>query len=120
MKRLPFGVKTAGAIFQKTIETLLKYIPNCINFMDDIVITGENFSSHVQTLKIVLNRLQTHGLRLNADKCKFFAEKITYLGFNIDKNGLSKSNNNIESPFLSSQRAHSKRRFQSESIHWHV
>lgn len=97
MKRLPFGVKTAGAIFQKTIETLLKDIPNCINFMDDIVITGKNIAEHIQTLKAVLKRLEANGLRLNADKCKFFQEKIIYLGFNIDKNGLSKNNSNVES-----------------------
>lgn len=97
MKRLPFGIKTAGAIFQKTIETLLKDIPNCINFMDDIVVTGKDFNSHIHTLKTVLNRLQAHGLRLNADKCKFFQDKITYLGFNIDKNGLSKNRAHIES-----------------------
>lgn len=97
MKRLPFGIKTAGAIFQKNIETLLKDIPNCINFMDDIVVTGKDYNSHIKILKIVLNRLQSHGLRLNADKCKFFQDKITYLGFNIDKNGLSKNKAHVES-----------------------
>lgn len=32
MKRLPFGVKPASAIFQKTIENLLRDIPNVINY----------------------------------------------------------------------------------------
>lgn len=97
MKRLPFGIKTAGAIFQKTIETILKDIPNCINFMDDIVITGKDMQGHIKTLKLVLTRLESVELRLNLDKCKFFQEKTSYLGFNIDKNGLSKTSSHIES-----------------------
>lgn len=97
MKRLPFGVKTAAAIFQKTIENLLRGIPNCMNFMDDIVVTGKDVESHITTLRAVLAKLQSVGLRLNPDKCVFFQEKISYLGFDIDRNGLSKNNRNIES-----------------------
>lgn len=97
MKRLPFGVKTAGAIFQKAIENLLRGIPNCINFMDDICVTGPDVQSHMQTLKAVLTKLQSVGLRLNPDKCTFFRDRISYLGFDIDKNGLAKSKRNIES-----------------------
>lgn len=97
MKRLPFGVKPASAIFQKTIENLLRGIPNAINFMDDICVTGPDLESHIQTLKKVLNKLQSAGLRLNADKCSFFQDKISYLGYVIDKNGLSKSKRFIES-----------------------
>lgn len=97
MKRLPFGVKPASAIFQKTIENLLRGIPNVINYMDDIVVTGKDFREHVKTLKTVLLKLQNVNLKLNLDKCSFFQEKITYLGFNIDKDGLSKTNERIES-----------------------
>lgn len=97
MKRLPFGVKTAAAIFQKTIENLLRGIPNCMNFMDDIVVTGKDFKSHIDTLKKVLAKLQSAGLRLNPDKCVFFQDRISYLGFDIDRNGLSKNSRHVES-----------------------
>lgn len=30
VKRLPFGVKTAASIFQKTMETVLRGIPNAV------------------------------------------------------------------------------------------
>ncbi|XP_055913225.1 uncharacterized protein K02A2.6-like [Eupeodes corollae] len=97
VKRLAFGIKPAGAIFQKTIETLLRGIPNCINFMDDIVVTGPDTHSHSRTLTIVLGKLQSVGLRLNPKKCIFFMEEISYLGFTIDKNGLRKNDTNIRS-----------------------
>lgn len=65
--------------------------------MDDICVTGPNLESHIQTLEKVLSKLQSAGLRLNADKCTFFKDKISYLGYVIDKNGLTKSKRFIES-----------------------
>lgn len=47
MKRLPYGVKPASVIFQKTIENLIREIPNCLNFQDDIIFTGKNIQSHM-------------------------------------------------------------------------
>lgn len=97
MKRLPYGIKPAAAIFQKTIEELLRDIKGVVVYQDDITVTGKNLQEHVQNLRLVLNRLQSNGLRLNSNKCSFFQEKITYLGFTIDKTGLYKNNERIES-----------------------
>ncbi|XP_017468657.1 PREDICTED: uncharacterized protein K02A2.6-like, partial [Rhagoletis zephyria] len=95
LTRLPFGVKPAAAIFQRTIENMLRGIPNVVNYLDDIVITGSNLNDHVKSIESVLVKLQTVGLRLNVDKCEFFKESISYLGFNIDRNGLSKNKDRI-------------------------
>lgn len=95
--RLPFGVKVAGAIFQKTIENFLRGIQNCMNFVDDIVVTGPDFLSHVNTLNLVLDKLQSVGLRLNIVKCEFFKEQISYLGHNINSEGLKKNDSNVQS-----------------------
>ncbi|XP_055922719.1 uncharacterized protein K02A2.6-like, partial [Eupeodes corollae] len=97
MTRLPFGVKPAAAIFQKTIETLLRGIPNAINYLDDIVVTGATTADHMKTLELVLGKLDSVGLRLNESKCEFFKERISYLGFNIDRFGLSKNKDRIAS-----------------------
>lgn len=97
MKRLPFGVKPAAAIFQKSIENLFRDIPNAINYLDDIIITGKTFKEHVDTCKLVLSKLQSVNLKLNLEKCSFFQEKVSYLGFVIDRNGLSKTEKRIES-----------------------
>ncbi|XP_055910799.1 uncharacterized protein K02A2.6-like [Eupeodes corollae] len=100
VKRLPFGVKTAAAIFQKSMETLLRGIPFVVVYQDDITITGPNIGQHITTLKSVLTKLKSAGLRLNVGKCEFFKSKICYLGFTIDKHGLSKNNDRISSVSL--------------------
>ena len=40
--RLPFGVASAPAIFQSTIDTLLKGIDGVVCYIDDILITGND------------------------------------------------------------------------------
>ena len=40
--RLPFGVASAPAIFQSTIDTLLKGIDGIVCYIDDILITGND------------------------------------------------------------------------------
>lgn len=97
VKRLPFGVKTAAAIFQKTMENLFRGIPYVVVYQDDITVTGKNMQEHISTLRLVLQKLQSSGLKLNLKKSEFFKSKISYLGFNIDKNGLSKNNDRISS-----------------------
>ncbi|XP_037929430.1 uncharacterized protein K02A2.6-like [Teleopsis dalmanni] len=93
--RLPFGVKPAAAIFQKTIENALRGIPNVVNYLDDILISGDTIEEHSNSIEKVLKRLESVGLRLNANKCVFFQKTISYLGFDIDKNGLSKNQDRI-------------------------
>lgn len=87
VKRLPFGVKTAAAIFQKTMENFLRDIPFVVVYQDDITVTGKNMEEHINTLRLVLQKLKSAGLKLNINKSIFFQQKISYLGFNIDKNG---------------------------------
>lgn len=53
MKRSPFCVKPAAAIFQKTMEDLLREFTNVVVFQDDITVTGRNVNEHLITLKLV-------------------------------------------------------------------
>lgn len=97
MKRLPFGVKPAASIFQKTIENLLRGIPFVVAYQDDITISGKNMHQHIQNLKTVLTKLCQAGLKLNLKKCEFFKKNISYLGFTIDRFGLRKNKDRTES-----------------------
>ncbi|XP_060085398.1 uncharacterized protein K02A2.6-like [Ylistrum balloti] len=94
--RLPFGIASAPAIWQRAMDQLLQDIPytNCI--LDDMIITGRNDSEHLQNLNTVLERLSKHGLRANLEKCQFFQDKINYCGHEIDEKGLHKSADKVK------------------------
>ena len=86
--RLPFGIASAPAIFQRTMERLLQGIPNVSVYLDDILITGKSNEEHLKTVEEVLARLEKAGLRLKRSKCKFMLPSIEYLGHTISASGL--------------------------------
>ena len=52
--RLPFGVSSAPAIFQRSMETLLQGIKGVSVFIDDILISAATHEEHLQILEEVL------------------------------------------------------------------
>ena len=86
--KLPFGVAFAPGIFQCTMESLLKGIPNVLVYLDDILVTGETQEQDIKNLHEVLSRFRHTGLRL---KCQFLARSVEYLGFTIDQQGIHPS-----------------------------
>ena len=67
--RLPFGVSSAPGIFQCTMESLLKGIPNVLVYLDDILIMGPTQGHHMVNLIAVLSSFRQAGLRLKKQKC---------------------------------------------------
>ena len=86
--RLPYGISSAPAIFQRTIESLLRDIPGVAVYMDDIILTGANDVEHLETLDLVLTKLEESGLRLKQAKCTLLAEEVVYLGHRFDAQGI--------------------------------
>ena len=94
--RLPFGVSVAPSVFQRTLESLLAGIPNVCIFLDDILVTGKTEAEHMENLRLVLQRLQNAGLKVNKQKCEFFRSSVTYLGHRIDRHGLHPTTEKVE------------------------
>ena len=94
--RMPFGIANAPAIFQKIIDQVIAGIPNCIAYLDDILITGANEDEHFNTIEKILSRLREFGLKCNMDKCSFFQDQVTYLGYMINKSGKQPDSNRVE------------------------
>ncbi|UYV77938.1 K02A2.6-like [Cordylochernes scorpioides] len=94
--RLPFGISSAPALFQKQMDILLKGIPLVFCALDDILITGKNDQDHLKNLECVLQRIQEAGLKLRKDKCSFLAPSLEYLGHKIAKEGLQPLPSKVE------------------------
>ena len=48
--RMPYGISSAPAIFQRIMESLLKGIPHAVSYLDDILILGSTVQEHLETL----------------------------------------------------------------------
>lgn len=86
--RLPYGVSSAGAIFQRKIDQVLQGIPGVTCRVDDICITGPNDEVHMKRVGEVVDRLAKAGFRCRLDKCKFMEPSITYLGHEVSRLGV--------------------------------
>lgn len=85
--RLPFGISSAPAQFQKTMDIILQGLPKVLCYIDDILVTGKDDDDHYANLENVLKRLKEYGLKLKREKCAFLRESIEYLGHKIDSKG---------------------------------
>ena len=94
-RRLPFGVASAPGIFQRALENILKGIPFVIVRLDDILISGKTDSEHIDNLKVVLQRLDDAGVRLNIRKCVFMAGEVEYCGRLITAAGSKPKEDNV-------------------------
>ncbi|XP_031571846.1 uncharacterized protein K02A2.6-like [Actinia tenebrosa] len=94
--RLVFGITSAPAIWQQTMDQLVGDIPNTTCLIDDILITGPTEGKHMENLEKVLKQLSVHGLRANPQKCAFLQDKIEFCGHEIDAQGLHKKKDKVE------------------------
>ena len=80
--RMPFGLATAPATFQRAMELALAGLTYsiCLCYLDDIIIFSDSIAEHCNRLRAVLTRFRQHDLRLNLAKCTFAAKKVHYLG----------------------------------------
>ena len=87
-QRLPFGVASAPAIFQRIMESVLQGLPHVCVYLDDRLISGKSPQEHLVNLEEVLKRLEDAGLRLKKEKCSFLMPEVEYLGHKISREGL--------------------------------
>ncbi|XP_043064465.1 uncharacterized protein K02A2.6-like [Drosophila ficusphila] len=95
-QRLPYGIASAPAIFQRYLEQLLKGIEGCGNYLDDIMISAPTSEEHLNRIDQVLSTLQANGIRCKRQKCFFFKDEIEYLGRRISANGILADSSGLE------------------------
>jgi hypothetical protein len=67
------------------------------NVLDDLLtITKLTLSDHLDKLRKVLTRLREAGFKVNADKSKFCAHEVEYLGYILTRNGIKPQSNKVE------------------------
>lgn len=95
--RMPFGLKTAPATFQRTMDNVLRGLQgiHCLVYLDDIIIYSSSLQEHIEKLRKVFDRLRTTNLKVTLDKCEFFRKEVLYLGHMITKDGLKPNNDKI-------------------------
>jgi len=89
-KVMPFGLKNAGATYQRAMVTLFHDMMHkeIEVYVDDMIAKSRTEEEHVQVLKRLFLRLKKFQLKLNPAKCTFGARSGKLLGFIVSKKGI--------------------------------
>ena len=95
---MPFGLKNAPATFQRLMETVLSGLIRhvCLDYLDDIIVTGRTFEEHLANLHSVFLRLRDARLKLKPRKCFLAMKEVEYLGFRVSGEGIIADPKKIE------------------------
>ena len=89
-KVLPFGLKNAGATYQKMMTRMFEpqLGKNIEIYIDDMVVKSRVESKHINDLGNIFDILRKHKLRLNASKCSFGVGSDKFLGYMVTHHGI--------------------------------
>jgi len=87
-KKLPFGISSTPEHFQKRMSKILAGLDGVVCQMDDVLVFGSDRAQHDARLLAVLQRIESAGATLNAQKCVFGVTSVNFLGHVIDQSGI--------------------------------
>lgn len=85
---MPYGLSNASATFQRLMDEIFGDLPYVFCFVDDLLIASKDAEEHKEHLREVLQRLESHGLVLNLEKCVLGEPEVDFLGYRVSKDGI--------------------------------
>jgi Reverse transcriptase (RNA-dependent DNA polymerase) len=87
---LSYVLKHGGQVFQRAMEIVLDGLieKHCLVYVDDALIFGKTFNHMLESLDLVLDRINKEGGSKDFGKSRFLAEEIDFLGQRIGKKGM--------------------------------
>ncbi len=82
------GLAASPEVFTHLLNSLIGDIEGVLVYVDDVTVHSKTEDEHRHILDRVLSRLRESGLRLNKDKCVFFAQEIEFLGYIWSADGI--------------------------------
>ncbi|GFW10560.1 retrovirus-related Pol polyprotein from transposon opus [Trichonephila clavipes] len=81
---MSFGLRNAPSTFQRFITEVLYGLDFVFPYLDDVLVASSTEEEHSEHLKMVFERFQQYGLRINV---LMGAAQVEYLGFLITAEG---------------------------------
>ncbi|PKA46054.1 RNA-directed DNA polymerase like [Apostasia shenzhenica] len=89
-KVMPFGLKNAGATYQRMIDTVLKNQRgrNIEAYVDDVLIKSKCVKQHIEDLRETLDTCRTYNIKINPLKSIFGSSYDKFLGHMVSARGI--------------------------------
>ena len=84
------GVGNALATFGRSVSMVLRELSwkSGIAFLDDVLVLGRDFDSHMVNLSNVLGRFEQCGMKLKPIKCQLLQNSLAFLGRLVIREGV--------------------------------
>lgn len=86
---MSFGLRNAPATFQRFINEVFYGLDFLFPYLDDVLVASGSEAEHKEHLKIVFERLNNYGLRINVSKSIMGVDQVEFLGYFITAKGSS-------------------------------
>ena len=82
---MPFGLKTAGAVFSRIMRLVLQplQLPDGMNFMDDVMLGTMTWGRQLEVLRILFARFREVQLAARPTKCQLGEMQLCFLGHTL-------------------------------------
>ena len=92
---MPFGLVNAPATFSRLMRKLLANVQNVSNYLDDVLSYTADWESHLDTLRLLFQRIRDANLSLRPTKCEIGFLSIDFLGHTIGQFGMQPNLKNV-------------------------
>ena len=105
-RKMPFGLKNAGAIYQRLIDKAFQHQigRNLEAYVDDMVIKSRTEEVLLKDIQETFDTLRSIGMKLNPKKCSFGVEEGKFLGYYITDKGIKANPSKVDKLSQSSER----------------
>ena len=95
---MPFGLKNAGATYQKLVNKIFKELirKTMEVYIDDILVKSLKAVDHINHLKKAFGVLQKYRMMINPSKCILGVFSGKFLDFLVTKRGIEANPNQIQ------------------------
>src|SRR3954468_20327688 len=95
---MPFGLKNAGATYQRLVNKLFKHQigRNIEVYVDDMLVKSTKENYHIKDLRETFEVLKKHNMKLNPQKCVFKLTAGKFLGFMVTNRGIEANPDKIQ------------------------
>jgi hypothetical protein len=82
---MPFGLKNAGATFQRMVDLIFKELigKTMSVYVDDMIVKSTQREYYISHLTEAFSRLRKYQIKLNPDKCTFGVASGKFLGYMV-------------------------------------
>lgn len=119
--RMGYGLKNAAQTFQRFMDQVLRGLPGCFVYIDDILVASPTPTEHRQHLRAVFRRLEEYGLVVNQKKSVLGAPRLRFLGHEVSADGIAPLPDRVAaiSSFPQPQTTVQLRRFVGMAAYYH-